>query len=245
MTTSPLLKIADIPFPLYHKSQTSSTNEDVWQLLSNGRSPLLGIMADYQTAGYGRHGNQWNSDHRGNLYASFALPFSPRPDLLLKQLAFQLCDFLNKKLNIPCRLKWPNDLFLDQKKVAGMMIENKHITTISPAMVLGIGINIAHAPAIAAHYQATCLQQHTTTPLAKEKIFQELAEIISDRDQFPIHRLPELWKMYDFLTQKTVSVKYNNTSVTGIYKGMTDAGYLRLQLPSLQEVIISDGTLEI
>jgi BirA family biotin operon repressor/biotin-[acetyl-CoA-carboxylase] ligase len=113
------------------------------------------VVARQQTQGRGRHGRDWFSPE-GNLYASILL----RPGLppaRLSELSFVVAlaaaDAVDAVLpGWRARLKWPNDVLIEGEKVAGILVEIVE----DNAAVIGIGLNIAHAPE-AAPYPVTCL----------------------------------------------------------------------------------------
>jgi len=122
-----------------------STNSEARELALAGERGPIWIVAARQTAGRGRRGNSWVSE-RGNLYASLLLT-EIAPTQQMAQLAFVVAlavhDAVAEVLppGAPLAVKWPNDVLLDGKKFAGILIESE-----GPAVVIGIGVNCAHHP---------------------------------------------------------------------------------------------------
>jgi BirA family biotin operon repressor/biotin-[acetyl-CoA-carboxylase] ligase len=92
------------------------------------------VLADHQTAGRGRHDHRWEAPPGTGLLVSFVLPPNPALSLAAGVAAAEAC-------GPQVRLKWPNDLLLDGKKVGGILVE----ATPSKA-ICGIGINLTWAP---------------------------------------------------------------------------------------------------
>jgi BirA family biotin operon repressor/biotin-[acetyl-CoA-carboxylase] ligase len=92
------------------------------------------VVADHQTAGRGRHERRWEAPPGTALLVSFVLPPQPLLSLAAGVAAAQAC-------GPPTRLKWPNDLLLDGRKVGGILVE-----TTPERAVCGIGINLTWAP---------------------------------------------------------------------------------------------------
>jgi len=127
-----------------------STNAEALALVRAGEAGPLWITAARQTAGRGRRGNAWASEP-GNLYASLLLtdaaPAAHLPELCFV-VALALRDAVGEvapALTARLKLKWPNDLLLDGRKLSGILIEAESIGGVT-ATVVGIGVNCAHHP---------------------------------------------------------------------------------------------------
>ena len=109
---------------------------DSTQRVARGLPVGTVVIADSQTAGHGRYGREWISPP-GGLYASIVLP----PDPLLPLRAGVAVAEALSGCGIPARLKWPNDVTVDGRKIAGLLIEEADGT-----MILGIGVNLDRVP---------------------------------------------------------------------------------------------------
>jgi BirA family biotin operon repressor/biotin-[acetyl-CoA-carboxylase] ligase len=100
----------------------------------------LAIVSDMQTKGVGSRDNSWNSQD-GNLFLSFAIKLEALPtDLKLESASIYFSYILKETLSCfgsKVMLKWPNDLYLDEKKVAGMITN-----IVSDYLVCGVGVNL-------------------------------------------------------------------------------------------------------
>lgn len=103
------------------------------------------ICTDFQTAGKGHQGNRWESENGKNLLFSIILyPSSVIPDnlfLISMAMSLGLYDFLHN-LVPEVKIKWPNDIYVKNDKIAGMLIENSVIGGKIERCIAGIGINI-------------------------------------------------------------------------------------------------------
>ena len=120
-----------------------STNEEARRRAATGDNGPVWIIARQQTKGRGRRGNLWVSEP-GNLFATLLLT---APHATAAQLGFAaslaVADVIaSDAATVRVRLKWPNDVLLDQRKVAGILLE----TLGANALAIGIGINLAHHP---------------------------------------------------------------------------------------------------
>jgi BirA family biotin operon repressor/biotin-[acetyl-CoA-carboxylase] ligase len=125
----------------------SSTNTHASKLLYNGPAPSEGTIfyTNYQSAGKGQMGNRWESEDGKNLLFSLIL----FPDLILPEdqfiismaVSLGICDFLSEVVP-DCKIKWPNDIYIRNDKIAGVLIENAINGNRIESSVIGIGLNI-------------------------------------------------------------------------------------------------------
>ena len=102
------------------------------------------VVANAQTLGRGQGENLWHSNSGDNLL--FSVLLQPKCDLIyqffLNQfIALSICQTL-KQFGIECQIKWPNDILVDKKKIAGILIENKIQGRMLHSSIVGIGLNI-------------------------------------------------------------------------------------------------------
>jgi BirA family biotin operon repressor/biotin-[acetyl-CoA-carboxylase] ligase len=128
--------------------EVDSTNTYLKNLLSNSKPLMEGtvIMAEHQFAGRGQKSNVWESEKGKNLTISIYL----RPTFLAindhfdlnKAISLGVTDCLNNILGDNCKIKWPNDIYLHDKKIGGILIENVIKGYNIKESVVGIGINV-------------------------------------------------------------------------------------------------------
>ena len=94
------------------------------------------VLADEQTAGLGRHGHSWHSEAGSGIYCSIVL--KPAPVLTLA-LGLATADAIARSTGIGCDLRWPNDVMIRDRKVAGILVQLSGAKAIA-----GIGINVNH-----------------------------------------------------------------------------------------------------
>jgi BirA family biotin operon repressor/biotin-[acetyl-CoA-carboxylase] ligase len=131
----------------FYKS-APSTNAIAAELLSNSK-PIEGtaILTFNQTAGKGQRGNSWIAEPGKNIAISYLffpilLPVS-KQFLLTQAIALGVCDFVRLHIdNVPVSIKWPNDIYVRAKKVAGILIENTISKGEIKNSIIGIGINV-------------------------------------------------------------------------------------------------------
>lgn len=154
-------------FKKIHFSSIDSTHKWAVRSAPSLAGEKLLITADFQTGGVGRKGHPWISPPNQNLLATLVFPIEGNLPLhnLAQLLAFSAITVL-KKLTFAPLFKWPNDLLLNYKKVAGVMVEIK-----SPLIIASIGLNVnMPAPALS-------LIDQSATSLLVEKGPQDLSSL--------------------------------------------------------------------
>ena len=121
-------------------ARTNSTNTLLKELIANGQWPANDtfIRAGYQTAGRGQTGNGWESEEGKNLLCSILLP--PRKNLF--ELNVVTAVAVQRTLGSGYTIKWPNDIYWQDKKIAGILIENAIIGNELKYSIAGIGLNV-------------------------------------------------------------------------------------------------------
>lgn len=148
---------------LRHLEEVDSTNEEARRLALAGAAGPLWILADVQTKGRGRRGREWQAP-AGNLTATLLL----RPDKPLAQcaqLSFVAALAVAAMVAdhapwLSVNLKWPNDVLVEGRKIAGILLESTGNDAARPDWVaVGIGVNLAGHPADT-EFPATSLAAH-------------------------------------------------------------------------------------
>jgi BirA family biotin operon repressor/biotin-[acetyl-CoA-carboxylase] ligase len=129
---------------IYHHFESLTSTND-WmkaylEYLPEGRVAL--VTADTQTKGRGQYGRSWFSPKGVNLYASFGyfVDQEENPLSSIRSLATSAAALLTKR-GVDCSIKWPNDLFVNGKKIAGILCETVQ-NSLSMGIVVGIGLNV-------------------------------------------------------------------------------------------------------
>jgi len=126
--------------PRRHHARTDSTNERARELALLGAPSGTVVTAGEQTAGRGRRGRRWSAPPDGALLCSFILrPLEAHHALLPLAVPLAVCEAAEALAAVACKVKWPNDVWLGERKLAGVLIEAR-----PPGWaVLGIGMNLA------------------------------------------------------------------------------------------------------
>ncbi len=141
------LETARIGWQIISYDEVDSTNILAKHLLDQGEPEGTAILADCQTQGKGRMGRTWYSQKEMGIYLSLLL--KPRlPPERVHQLtlvaALAVADAINAFSTTQATLKWPNDVFIKEKKISGILSKNIASGDHS-GVVIGIGINVNHS----------------------------------------------------------------------------------------------------
>ena len=231
--------------------ETKSTNDDLLERWRAGEliDPVARI-AHKQTAGKGRAGRSWLANPEDSLCFSLAFPFKRTPAelsglSLLVGLAVisgiaQACDLSESKLHeLGLRLKWPNDLLLNNAKLAGILIEGGQAKAgDSTWMIIGVGINLRNAEKIEASldkgFRASSLNQMIGTLPDVEylwlKLIASLEYHLTDFDRDGFKPCMESWMKWDAYRDQAVCISgAGKDAAYGITKGVDESGALLLQ----------------
>jgi BirA family transcriptional regulator, biotin operon repressor / biotin---[acetyl-CoA-carboxylase] ligase len=128
--------------PHRHFRRTDSTNERAKELATAGAPGGFVVTADEQTAGRGRRGNEWFAPPGSCLlYSALLRPFVPDGATLLPlAVPVAVCEAAEAVAPARCQVKWPNDVWVDERKVAGVLVEGRPEEGWA---VIGVGLNIA------------------------------------------------------------------------------------------------------
>jgi BirA family transcriptional regulator, biotin operon repressor / biotin---[acetyl-CoA-carboxylase] ligase len=133
--------------PVEHFEEIDSTNDQLKRRAREGAPEWTLVLADRQTAGRGRSGRRWVSP-AGGLYLSALLRprGAPREAALIPLAAgIAVCDAL-REASVDARVKWPNDVLVAGRKIAGILAEAVSGPTRTESVVVGIGVNLGSAP---------------------------------------------------------------------------------------------------
>ena len=222
-------------YRLHRHDTIGSTNDEAKRLARAGAPEGMLVWAGEQTAGRGRRGRQWASPP-GNLYVSFILRPGGTPGRAA-QLGFvaalALGEALNRLAGTEARLrcKWPNDLLLDGRKLAGILLESE--TTASGAVdfvVIGIGVNLASSPA-ASEYPATSLAEEGVTigpALLLEAMVREFDLWLARWRQEGFAPVREAWLARASGIGDAIRVRLERITLTGRFVDLDESGALLL-----------------
>jgi len=235
--------------------ETGSTNEDAFRLAEEEAEEGTVVIAEAQRRGKGRLGRHWESPAGVNLYCSVIL----RPHILpakAAQLTFlsvvAAARAIETITSLRPSIKWPNDLLLNGKKVAGLLNEMSAETEKVNFIVLGIGVNInmelAQFPKDLRH-PATSLFLETGRPVCRLDFVRALLEALDTLYDTYLQNgygpVREEWlERCNFLGEK-VRITFQKNEINGVATGIDEEGALLVKLPDggVERVLAGDVTI--
>jgi BirA family transcriptional regulator, biotin operon repressor / biotin---[acetyl-CoA-carboxylase] ligase len=132
----------ELGLPHLHHRLIDSTNERAKELAIAGAPGGLVVTADEQTAGRGRRGNAWFAPPGSCLlYSGLVRPFAAdQAPLLPLAVPLAVCETAEAVAPVRCQVKWPNDIWIDERKVSGILVEARPDEGWA---VVGVGLNVA------------------------------------------------------------------------------------------------------
>ena len=130
---------------VYYRNETESTNEDARELAEEGMEHGALVVAKHQTGGKGRRGRSWECESGNSVAMSLLLhpEFSPEKAPMLTLLtALSVAEVLEKLTEADIKIKWPNDILINRKKVCGILTEMRAEEGVIDHVVVGVGINV-------------------------------------------------------------------------------------------------------
>ncbi len=222
------------------RNVVTSTNDVVKQLLNEETSLKSGFccLSEAQTAGRGRRGRKWISPFGSSLYFTMVWHFNSGYQAMAG-LSVMVGVTVNKTLaemGIPgCKLKWPNDVYYDFKKVAGILIEVEGQVSATVSSIIGIGLNIQLPNNIEGIDQAyTDLNAIAGNNISRNelaaKLMSNLWLALEMFEQQGLGPFLNDWKKADLFYNKPIQLVSSNHKTEGICRGIDETGALLLEI---------------
>ncbi len=264
MTVLPLSKasiLAALSDKNHHRLDTlhllesvDSTNDYLWQHLSNSSSQVSVCIANSQTAGRGRRGDRWQSPDSGNLYLSLRWRLDTPTNIngisILAGIA--LIQSLAAHGIKDLQLKWPNDLFYKQQKLGGILVESRIGN--QQHLVIGIGVNYHLPPAAQQQIPqaiTTLAELHPTPPCRNTLAGTLINNLMGALDQFEqsgVVPFTQQWVQYDACFQQPIFITRGEEKISAIGQGINSDGSFRYQRDKemdIQSISSSDYSIKL
>ena len=248
---APLLATHDLGRVLHYEESLPSTNARAYELANEGAFHGEVVLTEQQTAGKGRRGRTWVSPPGKNLYFSAILrpelPPQRAPELTLVA-AVALCETL-REAGAKATIKWPNDVQIDGKKVAGILTELSADTERVHFVILGIGVNLNAQPsdfppelAELATSVEICRGQPVPRALFAAALWTRLEQWLDAHADEGFGPVREAWKAMASTLGQDVLVRGEQRELRGIAEDLDDSGALLLRTPDgkLERVLAGD-----
>lgn len=227
----------DAFWPIYVHDTIDSTNAEAMRLVAQGEALPLLVLAEQQTAGRGRRGRKWVSPFAENLYYSLALRIEGgmrQLEGLSLLVGLAVVKMLREMGVNGAGLKWPNDILVGRRKLAGVLLE----LTGDPAdvchVVIGIGINVNMRTSEEVDQSWTSMALEAGVNLDRNQVAARLSADL--RDYLTAHRekgfsaFQEEWELNHLWQNQPVTLLAGSTAIEGVVIGVDAVGALRLKV---------------
>lgn len=227
-------------------AQVDSTNTFAKNLAARGAAEGTLVVAEGQTAGRGRHGNDWSS-LAGNLFMSLIL----RPQVLaasVGQLSFLVSLALARSFQdvLPASadigLKWPNDVLVDGRKCAGILLESEAqgMAAQLPWVVSGVGVNLVACPQGATSL-VDCGAVNMTPAQFLDVFEPHISELYTQWLNEGFAPIRQGWSSFATGVGQKIQVRLTRETLAGVFEGIDDSGALALRLANGEQRHIASG----
>ena len=238
---------------IFRHQQLPSTNDEAMRLALAGAEAFTAVVAERQSAGRGRNGHEWVSPEGVGLYASVVL--RPRVEtetlpVMTLLAGIAATEAIILLTDLPAKIKWPNDVLVNGKKVAGLLCEADLAYADGPIVIAGLGVNVNTPPQmfpIRSLYPATSLMAESGRCHERDALLdlwiERLRYWMGVLENNGTPDVLEAWRALDALAGEALCVALpDGSSVAGREEGVTDDGALLLRLAdgSLFHVIAGD-----
>jgi BirA family biotin operon repressor/biotin-[acetyl-CoA-carboxylase] ligase len=214
-----------------------STNTVALELANDPANHGVVIVAREQTGGRGQYGRSWLAPAGSSVLLSILLfppPALRRPSVLTAWAAVSVCELCQQLTGVPARIKWPNDVLIQGRKVCGILIEQRAAGADSFASVVGIGLNVTQSAvdfATAGLMEAASLAVYSERAFDARQISDELLRRLDQEylrlGEGDLDSLERRWKTHLGLLDKQVTAECIKETLQG---RLLDVSFARLEL---------------
>lgn len=239
---------------VFYRKETTSTNEEAKLLAEDGRGQGALVVAENQTAGKGRKGRTWHTDGRNSISFSLIL----RPDFNMDKvrmipmvMSIAIADVLTKLTDLDIKIKWPNDIIIDGKKVCGILTEIGTKDDRIDHVIIGVGINLNQKM-----MPEDIADKATSLLLEKGERYSRADVIVAIMEFFEyyydifvssgdISDMVAVYEGYLVNKDKEVSVHDPKGNYNGVATGINDYGELIIQKDDGKYIRVSSGEVSV
>jgi len=201
------------------------------------------ILSEYQTSGRGRRGKQWISPFASNIYLSIVWDFE-QGATALQGLSLSIGVAVSRALRQlgvqAVQLKWPNDIYVNHKKLGGILLEMVGDPSGHCTVIIGIGINVAMPPTSGCEIdqQWTDLKSTLSQSISRNQlvalIINHSFDVLADYQDQGFASYRDEWQAIDAFRGKQATISTAKQSISGTLLGVDKLGALQMQLENGQ-----------
>ncbi len=247
--------LRDLPIGgLHFYPRAGSTNDLALAWAASGAPDLSLVITDEQTAGRGRSGRAWHASAGSSL--TFSLILHPNKSeaesasLFVGLGALALVETLEKSFGLQAEIKWPNDVLLQGRKLAGILVESVWLGDALESIVMGIGLNVLRAsvpPAEKIDFPAVSLEEMLPSAPNRLRLLHDiLASLLEWRPRLGEDTFLQAWEKRLAYRGKQVQV-WSGAEMpqSGTLLGLASDGSLRLLSPQGRSLQVNFGDVRL
>ncbi|MBV4478275.1 bifunctional biotin--[acetyl-CoA-carboxylase] ligase/biotin operon repressor BirA [Pseudomonas botevensis] len=247
------LKISSgaLDWPIFVFDSIDSTNAEALRAVDRGQAAPFLVIAERQVSGRGRRGRKWVSPFADNLYYSLVLRIDGgvrRLEGLSLVVGLAVMSALRKLGVSEVGLKWPNDVLVGRKKIAGILLELVGDPADVCHVVLGIGINVNMQAASEVDQQWTSVRLESGVSCDRNVLAAELSRqlraYMARHESEGFSALQAEWERNHLWQGQSVSLIAGVSQIEGVVQGIDRQGALRLKVDGVEKVF-SGGELSL
>ena len=222
-----------------HYKEVASTNQTLKSLLQNNSpNEITAIMADYQTMGRGQGRNSWLSEPGMNMLMSVFIPLhmDVHDHFFITVLVSMAIHRFLQRRGIAAYVKWPNDIYADDKKLGGLLIENSIMGRQIKHSIIGIGLNVNQTVFDKSLPNPVSMKQLTKIDYKMDEIADQILQVLSAEfeDYHKNNKYQLLAEYNQWLFKKDMPAMFRDAD--GIFTGkiarVREEGMLEILLPT-------------
>ena len=224
---------------LYRYKSLSNTLDKAAELVMLGRGDGAVVVSDVQTSGRGRNGRIWKS-LEGNVHMTIVSDDYGVEGMSLG-IGLAICKVIEFYITNNIKIKWPNDILINGKKISGMIMEK-----VEDKILIGVGINVQHVPNDLIN---------ESTSIVNEDMEKVCCDEVCSKALFSINKYLEIirnegivgvkdtWMQYAHGIGSMGEVRGHSKNFQGILKGIDDSGKMMMMLDSGDVQRIGSGEI--
>lgn len=243
--------LRDCVWPFYIHHSLDSTNAEALRMVDQGVAAPFVVLAERQTAGRGRRGRKWVSPFAENIYYSLVLPVTGgmrQLEGLSLVVGLAVLGSLRDAGVSGGGLKWPNDVLVGDKKIAGILLELVGDPADMCHVVLGIGINVNMKSSSAVDQAWTSAYLETGRAMSRNELTlilgQSLRKLLQLHEVSGFSAIKAEWELNHLWQDREVSLIAGVHEVVGKVLGVDAHGALRMNVDGVEKVF-SGGELSL
>ena len=252
------LKTKEIGKRVYYFEEIDSTQNFAQQIALDKKENGTIVIAERQTAGRGRLDRKWTSP-KGGMW--FSLIIHPKFDVSTSTLvpiagAVALAKSIKTTLNVDVSVKWPNDITMDGKKVAGMLVDASFQANNIDYLILGIGINfdidskkiekrLSKSPNFYGINSLRKKDDATPPKILLREFLEQFEKILTQLNKGEKTKIVKEWTKKADNIGKKISINTSDGKISGISQGIDNDGAIKLKTSKgVKKIFVGDVVLE-